>query len=243
MKKNCFTHNHMSCRAYGLWSRIRELQHKWGFVKFDGETIANDFRGTSKSTIYKDCAFLISEGWFEVLEPQERRADKTWAARKIVALKHAEWAAKYPSKCGDTSPTHSPNGNGPIPPARPTHSPNGNGPFHQGERVHSTGETDPFPLVEGDLVYSRLGLKQTRKEAEEVEAEEPSAATPAAPQNLGAKSAGKPAGMSKQVFLGDVRSKLWFANPETMFGKGQKEYLFDLAERGCQPHGLEMSQF
>lgn len=107
--RHCFAHCHMTCRQYGLWTRIRELQSKFGFVYFDGDDLSKSFNkglptrkgseGTSRDAIYDDCNYLLETGWFQLVAPRCRKKDGTWEARKLTALSHKEWAAKFPDKC------------------------------------------------------------------------------------------------------------------------------------------------
>jgi hypothetical protein len=90
-KRYCFAHQHMTMRQYGLWTRIRELQHKRSFVFFDADFLSENFQSTSRDVIYSDCQQLLASGWFELTEPRKRKRDGTWESRKIVALSHKEW--------------------------------------------------------------------------------------------------------------------------------------------------------
>jgi len=114
----------MTCRQYGLYTRVRELQSKFGYVFFDGDDLADSFLkepekvkprpplnpktgkpwgprrfGTSRDTVYDDCASLLKKGWFVELTARTRKKDGTWEARKLKALSHKEWVAKHPDKC------------------------------------------------------------------------------------------------------------------------------------------------
>ena len=132
-KTPCFPHRHMTCRQFGLWTRIRELQSKFGFVWFDGDDLARSFAsepskaktpkvavhyrtgkpmkprryGASRDAIYADCDALLTSGWFEELQARARKKDGTWEARKLQALTHKEWAAKYPTKCKELQDSQS----------------------------------------------------------------------------------------------------------------------------------------
>jgi hypothetical protein len=103
-KKYCFTRNHMTMRQYGLYSVVRELQSKWGFVYFDGDDLSASFKKTSRDVIYDDCKVLVETGWLEEVGKRNRKKDGTYEARKLTALTHKEWVAKYPSKCRDLKP-------------------------------------------------------------------------------------------------------------------------------------------
>jgi hypothetical protein len=96
---HCFTRMHMTVRQYGLYSHVRELQRKWGFIYFDGDGIAAGFKDTGRGIIYRECTALLKGGWFETKSAGNRKKDGTHEARKIVALSHKEWVAKYPNKC------------------------------------------------------------------------------------------------------------------------------------------------
>jgi len=98
-KKHCFTHNHMTCRQYGLWTRVRELQSKFGFIYFDGDDLAQSFKKTSRDVIYDDCKTLILSGWFEEKGRRNRKKDGSYESRKIAAITHKEWVVKYPNQC------------------------------------------------------------------------------------------------------------------------------------------------
>ncbi len=123
--KHCFARNHMTMRQYGLYTTIRELQSKWGYVWFDGDDIAASFAtepaktktpkvrlnpktqqptksrrfGASRDAVYDDCKSLLDAGWFVELQPRNRKKDGTWEARKLAALSHKDWSVKYPDKC------------------------------------------------------------------------------------------------------------------------------------------------
>ena len=86
----------MTVRQYGLWTTVRELQNKIGFAYFDGDTIASYFKKTSRDVIYDDCTALLDTGWFDLLAPRTRSSETgLWNPRKIKALSHKEWCAKY----------------------------------------------------------------------------------------------------------------------------------------------------
>jgi len=93
----------MTCRQYGLWTRIRELQSKWGFVYFDGDDLAEGFQSTSRDAVFDDCNVLLKSGFFELQHARKRKKDGTWESRKIKALTHKEWSAKHPSNVALTS--------------------------------------------------------------------------------------------------------------------------------------------
>lgn len=99
MNSRCFENNHMTCRQFGLWNRVRTLQRKWGFLFFDGDDIAAGFQSTSRDVIFNECKALLGSGWFELMEPRQRKNDGTWSARKIKAVSHEEWVVKHPNKC------------------------------------------------------------------------------------------------------------------------------------------------
>lgn len=86
-------------RQYGLYSKIRERGHKWKFIYFDGDDLAACFQKTSRDVVYDDCRILLKSGWFETVAVSGRKKDGTYAARKMVALSHEDWMAKYPNKC------------------------------------------------------------------------------------------------------------------------------------------------
>ena len=92
----CFPRNHMTMRQYGLWTTVRERQHKLGYVFFDGDDLSNCFQSTSRDVIYGDCNALIESGFFVLISPRKRKKDGTWEARRIKALSHKEWCAKHP---------------------------------------------------------------------------------------------------------------------------------------------------
>ena len=110
----CFAHNHMTCRQYGLWSRIRELQHGRGFVFFDADFLSENFQATSRDVIYDDCTSLLKDGWFELLSARKRKRDGTWESRQIKALPHKDWALKNPGKCKKLQGSHSANSHAPL---------------------------------------------------------------------------------------------------------------------------------
>ena len=56
----CFAHRHMTCRQYGLWTRVRELQRKFGFIYFDGDDLAASFRDTKRDVIFRECKALVA---------------------------------------------------------------------------------------------------------------------------------------------------------------------------------------
>lgn len=95
----CRAHNHMTLRQYGLWTRIRELQHKFGFVYFDGEDQAASFHDTSSSMLYRVFKSLQDSGWFQLKVERRRKKDGTWEASQIVAVSHAAWASQHPQQC------------------------------------------------------------------------------------------------------------------------------------------------
>jgi hypothetical protein len=97
--ETCFAFDHMTCRQFGLWNRIQGLQRKFGFVYFDADFLSAHFQSTSRDVIYDDCTALLDAGWFELTAPRQRKKDGTWEARKVRALNHKEWAAKFPDKC------------------------------------------------------------------------------------------------------------------------------------------------
>jgi len=109
----CFAHNHMSMRQYGLWSRVRQLQKKYGVVLFSAEKISGDFakdedgkrNGSSVDVIRDECLALIKSGWFVLLTKQYRKPDGTYSHREIIALSHKEWAQSHPNKCREVTPT------------------------------------------------------------------------------------------------------------------------------------------
>jgi hypothetical protein len=119
-KTHCFAHSHMTMRAYGLWTRVRELyagvikKHpNQKFIFFDGADLARGFHKTPVSTLYEDCATLVKEGWFEVQgNPQARKKNGSYEARRITPLSHKEWVSKYPSKCTQSQESHSISQNG-----------------------------------------------------------------------------------------------------------------------------------
>jgi hypothetical protein len=94
-----FARNHMNLREYGLYSAVRELSHKCGFLYFDGDDLAASFAGIKRDVIFRTCKALLKSGWFEQKGTNKRRKDGTYEARKIVALSHLAWQEKYPSGC------------------------------------------------------------------------------------------------------------------------------------------------
>jgi len=110
----CFAHEHMTCRQYGLWSRIRELQNKREFVFFDADYLSEHFQSTSRDVIYDDCKALLSAGWFELLGERRRKKDGTWESRKIRALSHREWSDRHPGKCENLHAGQSANSDDPV---------------------------------------------------------------------------------------------------------------------------------
>ncbi len=100
----CRANQHMTCRQYGLWTRIRELQSKFGFVYFDGDSVAGMFSDTSRDTIFRECTALINAGWFRLRSERQRKKDGTWEARKIVAVTHAEWLKTHLNACLPVAP-------------------------------------------------------------------------------------------------------------------------------------------
>jgi hypothetical protein len=150
-------------RQYGLYSAVRELQSKWGFIYFDGDDIAASFQKTKRDVVYDDCKALISAGWFEIKSERNRKKDGTWEARKIVAITHREWSAKYPNNCNlkaqpvaphqlDEAPDQSLQSDQPVAPQQPTSRP--------------TAIDQSLPS-DKDLVQSRQGSTQTSFKAEE----------------------------------------------------------------------------
>ena len=113
---NCFAHSHMTMRQYGLYTRIRELQNKFGFVYFDGDDLAAGFQSTSRDSVFRDCKALIGLGFFEEIGARNRKKDGTWEARKIQAITHKQWAEKHPSSCTSAI--------GPVAPVLLVQSPN-----------------------------------------------------------------------------------------------------------------------
>ncbi len=106
--KHCFARNHMTCRQFGLWNVVREVQSKWGFIYFDGDDLAHSFKDTSRDAIFDDCKSLLKSNWFELLEPRQRKKDGTWQSRKIRALSHKEWSEKTGAKCFNAGVDQSP---------------------------------------------------------------------------------------------------------------------------------------
>ena len=160
--KHCFAHSHMTMREYGLYTRIRELQSKFGFAFFDGDALAKSFQKTNRSTVYLDCKALIKAGWFEVqTEAQgerDRKIDGTYKSRQIVALNHKEWAAKYPSGCQNLKDSQSISKTGPVCP---------NGTVQSISKTdQSISKTDQCVLMNKDLIESRHDIRQTQIKAD-----------------------------------------------------------------------------
>ena len=184
-----FARQHMTCRQYGLYSVIRELQSKFGFIYFDGDDLAASFAsepskaqtpklrinpktqqpvksrryGAGRKAVYEDASALIASGWFTELCPRTRKKDGTWEARKLYARTHAEWVAEYPNKCFIPQDSQSPRrGEVPVPKEKLT-SP-------QGETDQSPRRDSPVPkekltspqVGDKDKVQDRLGSTPDR---------------------------------------------------------------------------------
>jgi hypothetical protein len=148
----------MTMRQFGLWNRIRGLQSKFKFAYFDGQMIADSFQGTPRSTVYKDMAVLVKEGWIKLLEPQKRKGDGTFSARKVVAVLHKEWASVYPNKCSIHSISET--GEDGIHSISETdHS--------ISETDRSISETDRSTLMDKDLVHPDDTNEQTSIQADD----------------------------------------------------------------------------
>jgi hypothetical protein len=89
----------MTMRQYGLYSKVRERGHKWGFIYFDGDDIAACFQKTSRDAVYDDCNALLKSEWFEAKSVGKRKKNGTYEARKIIALTHKDWCGKHPNQC------------------------------------------------------------------------------------------------------------------------------------------------
>jgi hypothetical protein len=153
----CFAHNHMTMRQHSLWTRLRELQSKFGYVFFDGEKIAAGFQDTARSTVYKQMTWLVKNGWVELVEPQGHKKDGTFSARKIVALAHKDWMSKYPNKCRNNQDTVPQVDNG-----KTDDRSTGETDRSTCETNRSTGETDRYSPVDKDLVLKTdVSIKQT----------------------------------------------------------------------------------
>jgi hypothetical protein len=151
----------MTCREYGLYTRIRELQSKFGFVWFDGDDLAKGFQKTPRSTLFADCRALVKAGWFEVKDAPDRKTDGTWKSRKIVALNHKEWASKNPSECQKIQDSQSISETGPFESNGLVQS---NRQTDQSNRWtdRSISWTDHVSLIDKDLVQGRHGSTQKR---------------------------------------------------------------------------------
>lgn len=197
-KKYCFARNHMTMRQYGLYSTVRELQSKWDFIYFDGDDLSKSFTKTSRDVIYDDCKVLVTAGWFEEKGKRNRKKDGTYEARKLVAITHKEWSAKYPNHCNleaqpvapqqlDKAPIHSAISDSPVGNQRLTsrllaidQSLPTNKDLVQDRQGSKTNMVQGRPETENSEICLSLSdstpdtTPQERKRAREAEREEPS---------------------------------------------------------------------
>jgi hypothetical protein len=161
--ESCFAFDHMTCRQFGLWNRIQGLQRKFGFVYFDADYLAAHFQSTSRDVIYDDCAALLGSGWFELLAERKRKKDGTWESRKVHALTHKEWAARYPDKCKAAHSDHSANSHW-------NHSANSDAPVGKQRRTSRQIAIDQSLPDDKDFVLKQTSFKsdvvQSRRESD-----------------------------------------------------------------------------
>lgn len=102
-KLECFAHYHLTIAEYGLWSHLRELSSKFGYVyKFSDRKIAERFakeRGSSKSTVNTIRQSLVRKGFIVWLGKAPAKRAGGGLAREGRILSHREWAELHPGEC------------------------------------------------------------------------------------------------------------------------------------------------
>ena len=97
MTTRCFAHQHMTPDEYGIYCFARMVAHGSGIFFGDGRAIAQAFRGTSKTGIYRKLKSLVRDGWMETLVPSVRQESGVFSCARYRVVDHDEWVTKYGS--------------------------------------------------------------------------------------------------------------------------------------------------
>lgn len=102
----CFEHNHMRFDEFGLYCYAKAVSSKSGIFFFDGRSVAECFRGHTKTAAYRVFNGLVEKGWFEVIRKGGRNEAGEYEATHVRVLTHVEWAMTHAHGCPVPIPGH-----------------------------------------------------------------------------------------------------------------------------------------
>lgn len=99
MSNQCFDHNHMTVKEYGLYCYIRAISHESGVFYMDGRAHARQFAGVSKDTMYRLVESLHKKGWLILTQKSKRTKLGTYTPGRYTTVDHDTWTANHKGKC------------------------------------------------------------------------------------------------------------------------------------------------